>query len=103
MEMLGAKILRTPSDVLSSHPDSHISLAKRIQEETPDSIILDQYSNPGNDKANNSPLIVSLVKVIGRVIMMAQQKRSGHKPKETFMLWLQVQVQVEPLLAFPES
>lgn len=47
IEALGAEIKRTPSEVPSNHPSSHISLAKKLQEEIPDSIILDQYSNPG--------------------------------------------------------
>lgn len=49
---LGAKIYRTPSDVSSDHHDSHISLAKRLQQEIPNSHILDQYSNPDNPNAH---------------------------------------------------
>lgn len=33
-------------------PDSHISVAKRLQTEIPNSHILDQYKNPGNPMAH---------------------------------------------------
>jgi cystathionine beta-synthase/cysteine synthase A len=52
LERLGATIYRTPSAVSSEHPDSHISLAKRLQQEIPNSHILDQYRNPENPAAH---------------------------------------------------
>ena len=48
LEALGAKIYRTPSEVASDSPDSHISLAKKLNKSTPHSHILDQYANPEN-------------------------------------------------------
>ncbi len=48
LEALGAKIYRTPTEVASSHPDSHISLANRLVKEIPNAHILDQYANPAN-------------------------------------------------------
>ena len=48
LEALGAKIYRTPTEAAWDHPDSHISLAKRLQKEIPNSHILDQYANPDN-------------------------------------------------------
>ncbi len=48
LEALGAKIYRTPTEVASDHPDSHISLARKLQREIPNSHILDQYINPNN-------------------------------------------------------
>lgn len=48
LEALGAIIYRTPTEVASDHPDSHISLAKRLEKELPNAHILDQYSNPAN-------------------------------------------------------
>jgi len=48
LEALGAKIVRTPTEAAWDAPDSHISIAKKINEETPNSHILDQYSNPNN-------------------------------------------------------
>lgn len=48
LEALGAIIYRTPTEAASDHPDSHISLAKRLQKEIRNAHILDQYSNPAN-------------------------------------------------------
>ena len=52
LERLGATIYRTPSEAASSDPASHISLARRLQQEIPNSHILDQYSNPDNPNAH---------------------------------------------------
>ncbi|RDI46550.1 pyridoxal-phosphate dependent enzyme [Aquicella lusitana] len=52
LEALGAKIYRTPTEAKWSDPDSHLSLAKRLQKEIPNSHILDQYTNPDNPAAH---------------------------------------------------
>lgn len=52
LERLGAKIYRTPTEAASDSPDSHISLAKRLQQEIPNAYILDQYANPENPGAH---------------------------------------------------
>lgn len=52
LERLGATIYRTPSEAASHDPDSHISLAKKLQQEIPNSHILDQYTNPDNPNAH---------------------------------------------------
>ena len=48
LERLGATIYRTRTEAAWNDPDSHISLAKQLQETTPNSYILDQYNNPVN-------------------------------------------------------
>ncbi len=48
LEALGAKIYRTRTEAAWNDPDSHISLAKKLSQETPNSYILDQYSNQAN-------------------------------------------------------
>ncbi len=48
IEALGAKIYRTPTEAAWDSPDSHLSLAKRLNEEIPNSHILDQYKNQNN-------------------------------------------------------
>lgn len=48
LEALGAKIYRTPTEAAWDSPESHISLAKRLQKEIPNSHILDQYASPDN-------------------------------------------------------
>ncbi len=52
LEALGAKIYRTPTEAAFDAPDSHISLAKRLQKEIPRAHILDQYANPANPDAH---------------------------------------------------
>ena len=52
LEALGAEIIRTPTEAKSSDPESHISVAKKLNEEIENSHILDQYSNPSNPEAH---------------------------------------------------
>lgn len=52
LERLGATIYRTPSDVAYDHPDSHLSLAIKLQKQIPNAYILDQYTNPDNPYAH---------------------------------------------------
>ena len=49
---LGAEIIRTPTEVPFDSPESHISVAKKLQKEILNSHILDQYSNPANYMAH---------------------------------------------------
>ena len=52
LERLGATIYRTRTEAASSDPDSHISLARKLQKEIPNSYILDQYANKNNPGAH---------------------------------------------------
>ncbi|HDV6747638.1 TPA: pyridoxal-phosphate dependent enzyme [Legionella pneumophila] len=52
LERLGAIIYRTPTEAAYNDPNSHISLAKKLQAEIPNSHILDQYANPNNPNAH---------------------------------------------------
>ena len=52
LERLGATIYRTRTEAASHDPDSHISLARELQKQTPNSHILDQYANPDNPNAH---------------------------------------------------
>ena len=52
LERLGAVIYRTPTEAAWDAPESHISLAKKLQQEIPNSHILDQYANPDNPGAH---------------------------------------------------
>jgi len=42
LKALGAEIIRTPTEAAWDSPESHIGVAKRLQEEIPNSHILDQ-------------------------------------------------------------
>ncbi|XP_014606801.1 PREDICTED: cystathionine beta-synthase [Polistes canadensis] len=52
LRALGAEIIRTPTEAAWDSPESHISIAQKIQKEIPDSVILDQYTNSGNPLAH---------------------------------------------------
>jgi len=52
LNALGAEIIRTPTEAAWDAPESHIGVAKKLQAETPNSHILDQYKNPSNPLAH---------------------------------------------------
>ena len=52
LEALGATIIRTPTEASFDDPESHISVAKKLHKEIPNSHILDQYGNPDNPDAH---------------------------------------------------
>ena len=52
LKALGAEIVRTPTEAAWDDPESHIGIAKKLNEEIPNSHILDQYSNPDNPDAH---------------------------------------------------
>ncbi len=52
LEALGAKIVRTPTEAAFDDPDSHIGVAKQLQNELDNSHILDQYENQSNPDAH---------------------------------------------------
>uniref|UniRef100_A0A1B6CA55 Cystathionine beta-synthase n=1 Tax=Clastoptera arizonana TaxID=38151 RepID=A0A1B6CA55_9HEMI len=52
LKALGAKIIRTPTSAAFDSIDSHFSVAQKLNKSMPNSIILDQYINPGNPLAH---------------------------------------------------
>ncbi|MCC5792777.1 MAG: pyridoxal-phosphate dependent enzyme [Legionellaceae bacterium] len=70
LERLGATIYRTPTEAAWDAPDSHLSLAKRLQAEIPDSHILDQYGNPDNPGAHYSTTAEEIITDFGRDLHM---------------------------------
>lgn len=52
LKALGAEIIRTPTEASWDAPDSHISVAMRLEKELPNAHILNQYSNPSNPLAH---------------------------------------------------
>jgi cystathionine beta-synthase len=52
LEALGAEILRTPTEAAWDAPESHIGVARQLQEILPNAHILDQYGNPENPNAH---------------------------------------------------
>ncbi len=49
LRALGAEIVRTPTSATFDSPESHISVAQRLCQQIPKSIILDQVRNRAND------------------------------------------------------
>ena len=52
LQSLGAKIVRTKTELAHDHPDSMMGTADRLHKEIPNSHILDQYINPANPDAH---------------------------------------------------
>lgn len=70
LERLGATIYRTRTSAASSDPDSHISLAKQLQKELPNSHILDQYTNPDNPNAHYDGTAQEIINDFGHDLQM---------------------------------
>lgn len=70
LEALGAKIYRTPTAAKWDDPDSHISLARKLQKEIPNAHILDQYSNPGNPLAHYEGTAQEILDDMGDALAM---------------------------------
>jgi cysteine synthase A len=70
LEALGAIIYRTPTEAASDHPDSHISLAKRLQQQLPNAHILDQYSNPANPHIHYEATAQEIIDDVGEGLAM---------------------------------
>lgn len=70
LECLGATIYRTPTEVASDHPQSHISLAKKLHSEIPNSYILDQYSNPHNPDTHYRSTAQEIIDDFGKDLHM---------------------------------
>tara|TARA_B100000427_G_C15504684_1_gene593389 strand:+ start:1272 stop:2228 length:957 start_codon:yes stop_codon:yes gene_type:complete len=52
LKSLGAQVIRTRTEAAWNDPDSLIGVAKKLNEEIPNSHILDQYANPSNPNAH---------------------------------------------------
>lgn len=77
LESLGATIIRTPTEVGSSHPDSHISVAKKLVKEKRGHM-LDQYANINNYKAHYHYTSEEILKSLnGKVDMIVAGAGTG--------------------------
>lgn len=52
LKALGAEIIRTPTEAAWDAPESHIGVARKLEKEIPNSVILDQYCNEANPDAH---------------------------------------------------
>ncbi len=67
LEALGAEIVRTPTEAAYDSPESHISIAKKLNALIPNSHILDQYGNPSNPRAHEEGTAMEIVEDMGGV------------------------------------
>ena len=70
IEALGAEIVRTPTEAAWDDPESHISVSKKLNDETPNSHVLDQYSNPSNPNAHYDGTAQEILDDFGKEINM---------------------------------
>lgn len=70
LEALGAEIIRTPTEAAWDAPDSHISIANRLQKELPNAHILNQYENPSNPNAHYEHTAVEILQDLDNKVDM---------------------------------
>lgn len=70
IKALGAKIYRTPTEAAWDDPESHISLAKKLEEELPNAHFLDQYSNPMNPAIHYETTAEEIIEAMGSRLAM---------------------------------
>jgi len=71
LEALGAEIIRTPTEAAWDSPESHIGVAKRLQQELPRAHILDQYSNKANPDAHYHGTALEILEDLNGQVDMA--------------------------------
>lgn len=77
LERLGATIYRTPTEAAFDAPDSHISLAKKLHAEIPNSHILDQYANAANPRAHYESTATEIIRDLADVDMVVMGVGTG--------------------------
>lgn len=81
LRLLGAKIVRTPTEAAHDDPEGLILVAQRINKEIPDSVILDQYDNPGNPLSVGSNFD-SIPAIFCIFLLFLEQFRFGCRPTQ---------------------
>jgi cystathionine beta-synthase len=78
LKALGAEIVRTPTEAAFDSPDSHIGVAKRLNNEIPNSHILDQYANVDNPLAHYDGTAAELLEQTdGKIDMLVAGAGTG--------------------------
>lgn len=70
LEALGATIYRTPTEAAWDSPESHINVAKKLNQEIPNSHILDQYTNPSNPEIHYATTAQEILDDMGKDLAM---------------------------------
>lgn len=78
LRALGAEIVRTPTSASFDSPESHIGVANRLNQEIPNSHILDQYRNPSNPLAHYDGTAEEIIEACdGKVDMIVAGAGTG--------------------------
>ena len=70
LKALGAEIVRTPTEAAWDAPESHIGVAKKLQQEIKNSHILYQYSNNANPDAHYMNTAEEIINDMGESLSM---------------------------------
>ena len=71
LKSLGAKIVRTPTEAAWDSPESHIGVAKKLNNEISNSFILDQYANEHNPDIHYSETATEILEDLnGKIDML---------------------------------
>ena len=70
LAVLGAEIIRTPTEAAWDSPESHIGVAKKLQRELPRAHILDQYANPSNPQVHYDTTAAEILEDLGGKVDM---------------------------------
>ncbi|KAJ9056732.1 cystathionine beta-synthase [Entomophthora muscae] len=78
LKALGAEIIRTPTEAAWDSPESHIGVARRLCQEIPNAVILDQYANPYNPVAHYDSTAEEILHALdGQVDMLVAGAGTG--------------------------
>ncbi|KAH9639233.1 hypothetical protein HF086_014097 [Spodoptera exigua] len=77
LNLLGAEIIQTPSNVHHQDPDSYMSVTRKILEEDPDAYCLDQFSNKYNPLTHHEHTAVEILDALGSVDMFVMGTGTG--------------------------
>lgn len=61
LELLGAKIVRTPTEVSHDHPESMFSVSRKLNQQIKNSFILDQWNNQENVKSHHQRTAIEIL------------------------------------------
>ncbi|CAH1637761.1 unnamed protein product [Spodoptera littoralis] len=77
MNLLGAEIIQTPSNIHYQDPGSFVSVTRQILEEDPNAISLDQYSNPYNPMTHHEHTALEILDALESVDMFVMGTGTG--------------------------
>ena len=78
LKALGAEIVRTPTEAAWDSDESHIGVAKKLNNEIENSHILDQYANPANPDIHYNTTAVEIINDLdGKIDMVVMGVGTG--------------------------